>query len=235
MYYRLPIELSTAVYDYEPGPGLALVLKLYACRSLDCEVRVGRVRCFNPKYCSESWPTWGLAVWVKLISRSRAWSPFLSLSLFVFYAPQLLQYALVISQYYFGYGNTLPYPVPFLHYPPRPTAPDIPRGLIISIPTSIEQTFLYGSEDTKRWADTRSGKLTFRANFWVVTLYSLFGRYQRFRVTCCLNLKYIPKDVEKLVKIKEGNVYPIKDDEGPDGLHVLLHTFFNFGVRWECV
>jgi len=114
-------RLLDTYHDYEPGLGLALVLTLrvYPCRSLDCEVRVGRVRRFNPKYCSEIWPTWGLAVWVKLISRSRSWSPFLSFSVSVFYAPQLVQYALVISQYYFGYGNTL---LPPRAVPPLSTA-----------------------------------------------------------------------------------------------------------------
>jgi hypothetical protein len=118
------------------------VLTRYPCRRLDCEVGVGQVRHFNPKYCSESWPTWGLAVWVKLISRSKAWSPFLSFSLFVFYAPQLVQYALVISLYYFGYGSTLPPPCRFSIIPRYPQLPTS-RGLIISIPTSLLNSCFY--------------------------------------------------------------------------------------------
>lgn len=55
----LRIELQTAGYepqgyDYEPGPGLTLVLTLQPRRSLDCEVGDGRVCRFNPKYCLES-------------------------------------------------------------------------------------------------------------------------------------------------------------------------------------
>jgi hypothetical protein len=45
-----------------------------------------------------------------------------------------------------------------------------------------------------------------------------FGGYQHFQVTCFLNLKDIPEDVGKLVKKKEGEVYPMTVYEGPDGL-----------------
>ena len=47
-----------------------------------------------------------------------------------------------------------------------------------------------------------------------------FGRYKHFRVIFCLNLKEIPEDVGKLVKIKEGTVYPMTEYEGPEGLEV---------------
>jgi len=51
-------------------------------------------------------------------------------------------------------------------------------------------------------------------------LCSRFGRYKHFRVTFCLHLKGIPEDIGKLVKIKEDEVYPVRDHEGPVGLEV---------------
>lgn len=103
---------------------------------------------------------------------------------------------------------------------PLPTVPDLSWAHNFHTHLSIEQMFLYRSEGTKRWADTKSRKLKFRAIIWVFMLCRRFGRYKHFRVIFCLNLKEIPEDVGKLVKIKEGTVYPMTEHEGPEGLEV---------------